>query len=411
MTINAIEIDIKRVGAQGDGIADTGDGPVFVPFALPGERLRVQRSGETARIESILQQSADRISAVCQHFSICGGCAVQHMSPSFYGEWKRDLVRAAFKSRGIDADVAPLYRPKGLRRRAVLTAVRTEEGVALGFHQAQSHDLVDLAECPVLESRIVAALPGLRTLLKPLLVKRGEARVTVTMTAAGLDIAIGEVQKPLTLQLRSELARQAADLHVARISLNGDPIYAALTPFLQFGTIDVPVPPGAFIQAVAGAESEMARLVLDGIGNAKKVADLFAGVGAFSLPIAVRAKVVAVDSDKSAIDALADGVRKGTGIKPVTTFVRDLFREPLSAMELNEHEAIVFDPPRAGAEAQSRMIAKSKVRTVVAVSCNPATLARDARILIDGGYAMGKVTPVDQFQYTPHIECVAVFKR
>lgn len=411
MTLDVLEVEIKRVGAQGDGIAESAAGTIYVPFTLPQERVRVTRAGENVRIESILRANPERVAPVCQHFTVCGGCAAQHMSAEFYGGWKRELVVAAFKARAIDADVAPLFVPPGLRRRAVLTAARTDADVVLGFHQAQSHDLVDLAECPVLETRIVGALPGLRALLRPLIAKRSEVRVTVTMTGAGLDIAIGQLEKPLSLQLRSELSKNAAELNIARVSINGDPIYAALSPFLTFGTIDVPLPPGVFIQAVAAAESEMARIVVDGIGKAKKVADLFAGVGSLTLPIAAHAKVLAVDSDKSAIAALVDGVRKGSGIKPVYTVVRDLFREPLSAIELNEHDAVVFDPPRAGAEAQSRMLAKSKVKTVVAVSCNPATLARDARILVDGGYTMGRVTPIDQFQYTPHIECVTVFKR
>lgn len=411
MTRETMDVEITRVGAQGDGVANTAAGPVFIPFTLPGERVVAHGTGERARLKKILFESADRIAPVCQHFTVCGGCAVQHMSSEFYGAWKRDSVLAAFKSRAIDAEVAPLFVPQGLRRRAVLTAIRNDAVVELGFHQAQSHDLVDLIECPVLHPRIVAALPELRTLLKPLLAKRSEARVTVTMTEAGLDIAIGKLEKLLTLPLRSELAKHAADIKIARVSVDDDPVYTALPPFLRFGTIDVHVPPGAFIQAVAAAETEMARLVVEGIGKSKKVADLFAGVGAFSFPVAARAKVLAVDSDKAAIAALADGVRMGSGIKPVTTVVRDLFREPLSALELNEHDAVVFDPPRAGAEAQSKMIAKSKVKTVVAISCNPATLARDARILIDGGYAMGRVTPIDQFHYTPHIECVTVFKR
>lgn len=411
MTRDAIEVEITRVGAQGDGVAETAVGQLFVPFTLPGERARVVPEGERARLDAILTPSPDRVPPVCQHFGICGGCAVQHMAPAYYASWKRDQVIAAFKARAIEADVAPLVIPQGLRRRAVFTATRTEAGVVLGFHKAQAHDLIDLAECPVLEPRIVAALPGLRILLKPLIAKRSEARVTVTMTAAGLDVAINDIEKTLTLPLRSELAKHATEMKIARFSIDGDPVYAALTPFLTFGTIEVPIPPGAFIQAVGAAETEMARLVVDGIGKAKKVADLFSGVGAFTFPIAARAKVLAGDSDKAAVAALAEGVRKGTGIKPVTSIVRDLFREPLSALELNEHDAVVFDPPRAGAEAQARMLAKSKVKTVVAVSCNPATLARDARTLIDGGYTMGTVTPIDQFHYTPHTECVAVFKR
>ena len=411
MTADAMDVVITRVGAQGDGMATCDSAALFVPFTLAGERVRVSRNGDRTRVEAVLEASSDRVAPVCQHFGRCGGCALQHMAPALYASWKREQVIAAFKSRGIEADVAPLVVPDGLRRRAVFTARRSDDGMQIGFHEAQSHDLIDLAECPVLEPRIVEVLPGMKRLLKPLVSRRGEARVSVTMTAAGLDVALSGIEKTLSLALRTELAKDATDLGLARISVEGDPVYEALPPFLVFGGIEVPLPPGIFIQAVGAAESAMARLVTEGLGKVKTVADLFAGIGALTFPIAARAKVLAVDSDASAIAALAQGVRKGSGIKPVTTLVRDLFREPLSTLELNEHDAVVFDPPRAGAEAQAKSLARSKVKTVVAVSCNPATLARDARILIDGGYKMGMVTPIDQFHYAPHIEAVTVFKR
>jgi 23S rRNA (uracil1939-C5)-methyltransferase len=281
----------------------------------------------------------------------------------------------------------------------------------LGFFAAQSHDLVDLVECPVLEPRIVAAMSGLKNLLYPLMSKRGEARVTITLTNAGLDISIEGIERVLSAKIRSELANGAAALGAARVSIELEPVYEALSPFLIFGSVEVAVPPGTFIQAVAEAERAMAGLVLDGLGKKKKVVDLFSGLGAFTFPIAERAKVAAIDTDKTAIAALAQGAKMSTGLKPVTTLVRDLFHEPLSALELNDYDGIVFDPPRAGAEVQSERIAKSKVTTVIAVSCNPATLARDARVLIDGGYTLEKVNPVDQFLYSPHIETVAVFRR
>jgi 23S rRNA (uracil1939-C5)-methyltransferase len=405
------DVVITRVGAQGDGVADGPDGPVYVPFTLASERVRASFATERGRLLEIMEPSVNRIAAVCQHFGRCGGCAVQHMAASVYSEWKRDQVIAAFRARGIDADVAPLLRPEGKRRRAVLTVRRTDEGMQIGFHEAQTHDLFDIRECPVLERRIVEALPGLKRLLMPLISKRGEAKVSVTVSAAGLDVAISGIERALTAPVRAAIAKGADALGLARVSVEGDSICEALMPYLVFGSAEVPVPPGVFIQAMGEAEQAMADLILIGLGKVKTVADLFSGAGAFTFRIASRAKVFAVDSDKSAIAALAQGVRKATGIKPVSTLVRDLFREPLSALELNAHDAVVFDPPRAGAEAQVKMLVKSKVKTVVAVSCNPATLARDARVLIDGGYKMEIVTPIDQFQYSPHIEAVVVFRR
>jgi 23S rRNA (uracil1939-C5)-methyltransferase len=411
-TVTGLEIvSIDRVGAQGDGVTGGAEGPRFVPFTLAGERVRASFGGDRGRLDAILESSPDRLSPVCRHFGHCGGCALQHMKSELYSEWKREQVVAAFRARGIEADVAAVLRPQGKRRRAVLSVRRADAGLLVGFHEAQTHDLVDIAECPVLEPRIVAALPGLKKLLEPLVSRKGEARLTVTMTAAGLDVSIDDIERKLSPVVRAAIARDATALGCARVSVSDEPIYEALAPFLKFGAIDVALPPGVFIQAVGEAEQAMAELILAGLGKVKSAVDLFAGVGAFTFPIAGRAKVLAVDSDKVAIAALAAGVKKATGIKPITTLVRDLFREPLSALELNEHDAIVFDPPRAGAEAQCKMIAKSKVKTVIAVSCNPATLARDARTLIDGGYKIETITPVDQFLYSPHIEVVAVFRR
>lgn len=408
---NTRELVIARVGAQGDGVVDGPDGPVFVPFTLAGERVRASFEAGRATLADVLEPSAHRTAPVCRHFGTCGGCALQHMAAETYAIWKRETVVAAFRARGINAEVAPLVRPHGKRRRAVLTARGTDTGMHIGFHEGGSHDLVDMVECPVLEPRIVAVLPGLKKLLHPLMSKRGEARVSVTMSAAGLDIAVNGIEKTLTPAMRAAIAKDASALGLARINVEDDQIYEAIAPFLMFGAAEVPLPPGIFIQAMAAAEQAMADLVVQGIGKVKSVVDLFAGAGAFTFPVAARAKVFAVDSDKTAIAALAQGVRKAKGIKPVTTLVRDLFREPLSALELNEHDAAVFDPPRAGAEAQAKMLAKSKLKTIVAVSCNPATLARDARILIDGGYKMQAVTPIDQFQYSPHVEAVTVFRR
>lgn len=405
------ELNIVRVGAQGDGIA-AGDGaPVFVPFTLPGERVRTHVVGARMELREVLKASPSRVTPICRHFGVCGGCALQHMSSDSYGDWKRDQVIAAFCARGIDAPVRDLVRPRGLRRRAVFTARKNTELVEIGFHQAGTHDLVDLLECPVLDSHIVAVLPELRTFIAPLMPKSDDVRVGVTMTGAGLDVTLEGVRRKLSPDVRTRIARDAARLRLARVSIAQETIFESLPPFLKFGHVDVILPAGIFIQAMAEAEQVMAELIMMALGKVKSVVDLFSGIGAFSFPIASVSKVQAFDNDARAIDALNAAVKKATGIKPVTARVRDLFREPLSALELNDFDAVVFDPPRAGAEAQARMIAKSKVKTVVAVSCNPATLARDARILVDGGYVLENVTPIDQFQYSPHIEAVAVFRR
>lgn len=404
-------VRIARLGAQGDGVTETPSGPLFVPFTLPGEDVTVALTAGRARLVSVVSPSADRVAPVCRHFGTCGGCALQHMKPAAYQAWKREQVIAAFGARGIEAAVAQMVIARGKRRRATFTAVRTASGVALGFHEAGSHDLVDLSECPVLEPEIYAAIPGIKALIAPLISGDADTRVSVTRTGGGLDVAVDATKKTLTPDLRTAIAKAAAAANLARVSIAGDPVYEMGAPFLRFGRAEVVPPPASFLQAVADAEVQMAGLILAAVGKVKSVVDLFSGAGAFTFPLAEKAKVLAADSDKGAVAALVATSKKTPGLKPIQGLVRDLFREPLSALELNEHEAIVFDPPRAGAEAQARMIAKSKVKSVVAVSCNPATLARDVRILMDGGYKLESVTPIDQFHFTPHVEAVAVMRR
>lgn len=405
------EFVIDRLGAQGDGVADIDGRMVFVPFALPGERVEADVEGERGRLLRVLEPSPERAVPICKHFGKCGGCSVQHLSPDTYAAWKRALVVNAFQARGLEPDVDALQRPAGHRRRAALKAIRSQFGVELGFHEAASHDLVAIEECPVLEPKIVAALPAVGKLIAPLLPKRDEARVTITLTKSGLDVEVDGTERKLSPEIRTGLAAAASKIGLARLVVAGDVVVETLPPFLTFGAVEVPLPPGVFVQAVEAAESEIAERIVAALGKTKKVADLFCGLGAFTFPIAAKARVSAFDGSKAAVTALGGGAKKTSGLKPISAVVRDLFRDPLAPLELNEHDAIVFDPPRAGAEAQSQRLARSKVKTVIAVSCNPATLARDARHLVDGGYKIESVTPVDQFVYSAHVEVVAIFRR
>ncbi|MGL4397883.1 MAG: class I SAM-dependent RNA methyltransferase [Hyphomicrobium sp.] len=404
-------LDIVRVGAQGDGVAETDGGRLFVPFTLAGERVTARVKGTGGTLVSIVTASASRIAPVCRHFGVCGGCALQHMRADDYLSWKREQVSAAFAARGITADIAPVRFVDGKRRRAVLSAERRGSGVAFGYHQAGSHDLVDLAECPVLDARIVAAFPALKALVSPLLARHNATRVTVTMTNGGLDVALADVGAKLTPALRARIAEAATEGRFARVSINGDPTFAALSPTLTMGLAEVIPAPGAFLQAVAEAEALMSDEIIAAAGRAKSIADLFSGLGAFTFRLAKTAKVMAVDSEASAISALQTAARNAQGLRPITALVRDLYRDPLSPLELKDFECVVFDPPRAGAEAQAERLSRSKVKTVIAVSCNPATLARDARTLIDGGYILERVQPFDQFHFSPHIEAIAIFRR
>ena len=405
-------LDIARLGAQGDGVADAAALPVFVPYALPGEQVQADVRGERGRLIAVTHASPDRIVPICRHFTHCGGCAVQHLRTPAYLAWKRELVAAAFAARGIDAPIGHVATVgPGARRRAAFSARRTARGVTLGFHEAKGVEIVDLQECPVTASAIVKALPGLRRLVEPLMSRRAPGRVLVTLAANGLDVAIEDVPGDPPPLVRQQLAEMSAHLKLARLTLAGDTLYQATVPAVRFGTANVILPTRSFLQAAPVAEAEMVRLVTQAAGDAKRVVDLFSGMGTFTFPLAQRAQVLAVDGDKSAITALQNAAKRTPGLKPIEAKVRDLFREPLSARELQGFQFAVFDPPRAGAAMQATCLAQSSVGTVVGVSCNPATLARDARILIDGGYKLERVTPIDQFLYSPHIEAVAVFRR
>lgn len=409
---DTLALEIARLGAQADGIADTPAGPVYIPYALPGEQVQADVRGERGRLVAVVQPSPERVAPVCRHYTHCGGCALQHLERTAYLAWKRDLVTAAFAARGIDAPVAHVVSVGlGARRRATFSARRTGRGIVLGFYEAKGTDIVDLHECPVTASAIVKALPALRRLAEPVATRRLPVRLAVTLASNGLDVAIEDVPAALAPEVREWIAREAAAARLARVTIAGDTLYQSTIPAIRFGPASVVLPPRAFLQAAPVAEAEMVRLVTTALASAKRVADLFCGLGTFTFPLAKGASVLAVDGDRQAVGALANAARRTPGLKPIETKVRDLFREPLAGRELGGFDAVVFDPPRAGAAAQAVALAQSPVRTIAAVSCNPATLARDARILIDGGYALERVTPIDQFLFSPHVETVAVFRR
>ncbi len=407
-----LEIEIERLGAKGDGVADGPEGPIFVPFTLPGERVRiaVEPGSDRARLIELLEASPDRIAPICPHFGVCGGCALQHLESHAYLHWKRAQVVAALKSRGLEAEVEPVRSvPLGSRRRAALVLGRGKAGLALGYRRARSHDLIDVAVCPVLSPRIVERLPKLKEALAPLLGRMREAKVSVTDTENGLDIVVEGIKPaPATL---GAFAGKAASLGVARLTADGESMAPGGPPEVDLSGARVRLPPGAFLQASGAAEAVLAGLVREGVGGAKRLADLFAGLGTFTFALARDAAVDAFEADEAALHALEDAARKTPKLKPVRGLARDLFRAPLSPKELQAYDAVVLDPPRAGASAQAQELAKSSVPKLVAVSCNPGTLARDLRLLVDGGYRVARIVPVDQFLFSPHIEIVAHLDR
>jgi 23S rRNA (uracil1939-C5)-methyltransferase len=409
-----LELTIDRLGAGGDGVAQGPQGTLFVPFALPGERVKVraERGQDHAALLDVLTPSPERIAPICPHFGVCGGCALQHLAEAHYLAWKRDLVRAALRSRGLDVEVEPaLSVPLASRRRASFALARTGAGPVLGYHQRASHDIIDIATCPVLEPAIMTRLPRLKSALARLAPAKGAARLLVTATETGLDVAVEGGAKRLGADDLAAFAAGAASARVGRLTLNGEMVMQQTVPTLAMGGAKIALPPGAFLQASCAAEALLVDLVRAGVGEAKRVADLFAGLGPFTLALAPRAAIDAFDQDEASLAALAQAARATPKLKPVRTVPRDLFRSPLRVKELETYDAVIFDPPRAGAKVQAAELARSSVPCIVAVSCHPGTLARDLRLLVVGGYRLTRVVPVDQFRFSPHIEAVAHLER
>ncbi len=404
------EVVIDRLGAQGDGIAETADGQTFVPFALPGEHWDIGVDGEAP---CQLSASPDRQNPVCRHFGVCGGCKSQHMSAQLYAAWKQASVAHAFTHRGITADVRPMTRINlGSRRRAFLGVEREGGEVRIGFREEGQHALVDMMECPILDPQIVAALPQLKAMARIAMPPSQGGRLIVTKLDNGLDVSFDNGIKTLPSDAQSALAGLAETARLVRLTVAGNVIVTRSSPVITIAGVAVEVPPSLFLQAVPQAEALLIALVTEAVPEkAKRVADLFSGLGTFTFPIARKTAVTAWDSDKRAIGVLEYAARHAMGLKPIEARLRDLFREPLSPKELESYDCVVFDPPRAGAAGQAERLARAKVPVVIAVSCAPSTLARDARTLIDGGYKMGPVTPIDQFVFSRHIEAAVVFRR
>ncbi|PTM98452.1 class I SAM-dependent RNA methyltransferase [Mycoplana dimorpha] len=416
--MSAETVTIERLGSGGDGIAVGPGGPLYVPFTLPGETVAIARVKNHGTVMSTAIASPERVVPPCRHFGpdgkngTCGGCSLQHASDTLYHAYKRELVVEALKMKGLTPTVAPLViaRP-GERQRLVFTARRTEKALLLGFNQPSSHHIVDIEECPIGSPGIVSRLEAIRAIAAALATDSQSFRVTVLETLSGLDLAFEGVQKIGDRQRRAVTECVLSLRGIARVSHDGEILIEPQKPQIAFGGVLVSPPPGGFTQATKEAEEAMAALVLDHIGKAKRVADLFSGSGTFALRIASIARTHAVEGDEKALKALDHAARHAQGLKQVSVEKRDLFRRPLMATELKVFDAVVFDPPRAGAEEQCRELARSGVKKIAAVSCNPVTLARDLSILVAGGYRITAVTPIDQFLWSSHVEAVATLEK
>jgi len=406
---------IDRIGHRGDGVADTPEGPVFVPYALPGETAEVEPvpgHPDRRHLVRIERESTERIPPICPHFTVCGGCAVQHWSEDRYREWKRGLVVEALAQARIEAPVGELIDAHGEgRRRAVLHARRgTHDILEVGFAALRAHQIVAIDHCPILAPGLSGAIPAAWAVAEVLKDARKPLDIQVTATDSGMDVDV-RGSGSVNAKRMTQLAGVAETHRLARLTRHGELVVQRAAPAVKMGRASVMLPPGAFLQATVEGEKALARLIDEATKGAKAIADLFCGVGPFALRLAERARVSAADNDAAAIAALVKAVASASGLKPVEAQTRDLFRRPLTSKELSAFDAVVFDPPRQGAQAQARELAASKAPVVIAVSCNPATFARDARILIDGGYRLTQVTPVDQFRFSAHVELVGRFER
>jgi 23S rRNA (uracil1939-C5)-methyltransferase len=410
-------LTIQHVGSQGDGVAQSPGGPVFAPLTLPGEVVRGEVLDSRLAEIQIITPSPDRVPPASPHYGDCGGCSLQHWATGPYLDWKRDQVRLALAREALETEIHPTVpTPPGSRRRLALHARRGPDGRAvLGFKARRSWRLVEITTCPIADPRLMAALPSLTRVAEPFLEHPKSApTLHVTWTLAGIDVDVTGVERRTgglsrDAQMRAIAAASAGDL--ARLSLAGETLVMARQPTVLFGTATVPLPAGGFLQASPPAEAAMVDRVTAAVAGAKKVADLFCGAGTFTFPLAKAAPVLAADGAAGAVAALKAGAASSRGLKPIETQTRDLFRRPLAPYDLRGCDAIVMDPPRAGAVEQSRQLAGVKAGVVVYVSCNPSSFARDARILVDAGFRLGEVTPVDQFLWSAHVELVGVFRR
>ena len=418
-----VELTVAKVGARGDGIALHEGKPVYLPFTAPGDRVRarlgaLRDAGRAGAVLEVLHQGARR-APVCPHFGTCGGCALQHLAEEAYRAFKADLVHTALGHRGLDTAGVEALRtlPPATRRRARL-AMRCQKGgeAQVGFHARDSREIADIRVCAVLHPRLVALVAPLRELAALLLQARESGSATMTLLDSGVDLLLDLPRVP-DLALLERLAAFAHAQDLARLSWRvGEkdtptPAAERRPARVVLAGVAVDVPADSFLQASVEAERVLTELVLAGVGAAERIADLHAGLGTFTFALAARAAVLAVDGSRAAIAALALAAAKARLAHAVATETRDLDARPLLADELRRFDAVVFDPPRAGAAAQAAALAASDVPRVVAVSCNPATFARDARLLIDGGYRLARVVPVDQFLWSPHVELVASFER
>ncbi|WP_374467287.1 class I SAM-dependent RNA methyltransferase [Ferrovibrio sp.] len=421
---------IERMGGQGHGVLTHDGVRYYVPFTVPGDRVAAKvgeerGDGYAAHVSVLEAEGPDRVEPPCRHFQACGGCALQHWAEAPYNAWKRDKLAAALVRRDfVDPPVADLVAvPAQSRRRAEFIVRRVKDRVLLGFHEAASRKIVDLEDCTVLRPALLAPLPALRAALIEVLGDGWAIDLKLTDTETGLDALITGKLK-MRVQERIALSKAAKAIGLARLSwrfdMRGDAelLYqGGAAPLVRFGAHGVILPPGGFLQATVEAEQAMADFALEALKDTKRVADLFSGCGAFALRLAAVGKtVLAADADRPAIAALQAAVKTAGLAGRLNAQARDLERQPLAPAELKKLDAVLLDPPRAGAKAQVQQLALAAAAgaapgIVVMAACDPSSFARDARTLADAGWRLEQAVPIDQFRWSPHLEIVSLFRR
>lgn len=411
--MSQVELKIDHVGARGDGIAKTDKGLVFVPFALKGETVRVDLDKSRGTITEIKSKSPDRIDPVCQHFQSCGGCVAQHMSDERYQSWKLDIAQQALDKSSIKHKIDHfLPCTTGERRRVVLTAERSNEDTKLGYLQAGSHDLIAINECPVAHPQIVEHLDLFREIAQIITPHYKTSQLTILLCENGFDIAVEASFSLKDATIHAVSQKATSTKSIKRLAFNGEVLVEIEPTVLTFGDTLIQVPSGNFVQASRRAELEMVELVTKHLKSCKKVVDLFSGSGTFTFPLAQKSAVHAVETSGPALNSIDRGFRSRQGLKPISTERRDLFRSPFVREDLKPYQGVIFDPPRAGAEAQSKQLARAlNIKKVAAVSCNPVSLARDLELLVKGGFKIKSITAIDQFLWSTHVEMVALLER
>ncbi len=413
-------LTIEELGHQGDGLATTASGRIAVPFTLPGETVRARlpsNDSKTAELLEVMEPSSHRISPVCPHFTICGGCQLQHLDQEMYSHFKRQKILGALAQQELNNILVkdPVFFPSHSRRRVGLKAAKRQGKILLGYYRPASHTIVDVKVCPLVVPEIEALFVPLRSFLVSFLEENEKIEVLMTRGEPGLDVVLKiNKKKDLELDQRQVLIEFARTHDLARLSLHQpgyqEVIVSFRDPFVLFDGVRVSIDASSFLQVNKAMDEMLSSCLQEMLPAAfKYAADLFCGRGTLSLPLSRKGPVDSFEMDEGALKALLQAAKNFR--RPLSAFSRNLFSSPLRKEELKKYDVVVLNPPRIGAHAQAKELAQSSVLHVFVVSCNSASFARDARVLIEGGYHLNDVTPLDQFSWSPHIEMVAVFKK